>query len=328
METQLLKDALDDLASNVPSNAPADLAQLTELIESELPLQSYLENLLPVLIRVLGAEAGVVWLKAQGAPGAVFGIRYRFDEFVDSLTLQQKHERLVQIAWQQKQPMIAEPTAQTGDGLDQDSLGDDAANVEHNPTDHLLLFGPVLHAGESIALLEVLIKDSNSADEVAEARVLGKREKRIYLRAIQLLAEKIYFGLRERMVMPAPTLQQAIEQVNELSSEVKTLQQQIVASIEKRLQHFRGWSFSTLRENQAFAKLIHRVLDSHGLRVECPECGNPAILRCLRAGNAKNGAFVFDHYLDSGRTFHGGGTTVPLLKVVPKPARRPASSNS
>ncbi|MEM8736723.1 MAG: hypothetical protein AAGG44_21005, partial [Planctomycetota bacterium] len=288
METQLLRDALDDLATSVPQDAPADLAQLTELIESDLPLQPYLEKLLPVLIRVLGAEAGVVWLKAQGAPCAVFGIRYRFDDFVDSLSLQQKHERLVQIAWQQKQPMLAEPTSHSVDGAADGADDVESQNAEDNPTDHLLLFGPVLHAGESIALLEVLLKDPHSASEEGEPhQVLGKREKRIYLRAIQLLAEKIYFGLRERMVMPAPTLQQAIDQVNELSSEVKTLQQQIVASIEKRLQHFHGWGFSTLRENQAFAKLIHQVLDSHGLRVECPECGNPAILRCLRAGNAK-----------------------------------------
>jgi hypothetical protein len=112
-----------------------------------------------------------------------------------------------------------------------------------------------------------------------------------------------------------------------LSEEIGVLQQQIRRIIEGRVQQFHGWAFGSLEENQRLAKMIHQLLDNHGLRVECPECGYPSILRCLRAGNAKHGVFVYDHYLESGRTFHGGPTTVPLIRVVNKPVRRTAVSS-
>ncbi len=121
------------------------------------------------------------------------------------------------------------------------------------------------------------------------------------------------------MTLPGATIGQATDQVRLLTEEISVLQQQIRRTIESRLQQFHGWAFGSLEENQRFAKMIHQLLDNHGLRVACPECSNPSILRCLRAGNAKHGVFVFDHYLESGRTFHGGPTTVPLLRVVNKP---------
>ncbi len=306
-DIQGLRQALQELPHLSKGPSAKQVKKLGELIDNDLPLQSFLEMLLPEVTALFGGIAAVAWMKAQGAPGAVFGVRYRMDGVVSSVTEHRKHDRLVQIAWQQKQPMLAEPTAANAENED-----------AGNPTEHALIFGPVLHAGESIALLEIVLDKSD--------RALTKAEKHLYLRAVQLIAERVYGGLRQRMSMPDPTLQQAMGQMNQLSNEIKSLQQQIVRTIESRLQSFHGWSFGSLSENQAFAKMVHQTLDSHGLRVECPECGHPAILRCLRAGNSKKGAFVFDHYLESGRTFHGGRSTVPLLKVVPKPARRVAVS--
>jgi hypothetical protein len=228
------------------------------------------------------------------------------DQLLRSVAEQKKHERLVQLAWQQKQPMLAEPAGQS-------------AGAEGNPTGYPLLFGPILHIGEPIALLEIVLPQTGQP--------LSQSQRQLYLRGIKLAAERVYGGLRRRMTMPAATLGQAVEQLEQLSSEIQSLHLQIRRSIENRLQQFHGWAFASLAENQTFAKMVHQILESHGLRVECPECGHPAILRCLRAGNAKNGAFVFDHYLDSGRTFHGGPTTVPLIRLVGKPARRPALSN-
>ncbi|MFK7736819.1 MAG: hypothetical protein AB8B50_12360 [Pirellulaceae bacterium] len=345
MELDTLQEALGDLPDSKREDAgrlsedsyARALATLGSLVDGDLPLQVFLEQLLPVLTKVLGATGGVVWLKAQGAPGAVFGVRYQLDGILNTASQQKKHDRLVQIAWQQRQPMLAEPTSTSEDDTNQgtdesnayrlgaegessleSSAADESANA--NPTDHMLLFGPILHAGESIALLEILFPEPK--------KTLTQAEKRLYLRVIQLFAERIYLGLKKRMMMPEPTLQRAVEQMAELQGQIQSLQSQMVRSIEQTLQQFHGWSFGSLRENQALAKLIHQLLDSHGLRVQCPECGNPAILRCLRAGNAKHGAFVFDHYLETGRTFHGGPTTVPLIKVVKKPARRTAVNNS
>ncbi|MCR9294030.1 MAG: hypothetical protein NXI32_14995 [bacterium] len=308
MDIQILQEALDELPFVRENAAATEVQKLAQLIDGDLPLQSFLEALLPELTALFGGVAAVAWMKAAGAPGAVFGIRYRMESVVSTVTEQRKHERLVQIAWQQRQPMLAEPTGKLRQAIESE-----------NPTEHALVFGPVLHSGEPVALLEIVLAKLS--------KPLSKAEKHLYLKAIRLIADRVYGGLRSRMSMPKPTLKQAVDQIQQLSEEIRAMQMQIVRSIEARLQQFHGWSFESLSENQAFAKLVHQILDSHGLRVQCPECGHPAILRCLRAGNAKHGAFVFDHYLETGRTFHGGPTTVPLIKVVAKPARRAALSN-
>lgn len=312
MDAQALQQALRALPTDEGGPSANQVKRLSQLVDGDLPLQTFLEELLPQLCDLFGGIAAVAWLKAHGASGAVFGVRYRMDRLLDSIAEQKKHERLVQLAWQQQQAMLAEPAVERS-SLDVSKEG------AHNTTGHPLLFGPVLHLNEPIALLEIVLPEA--------AGPLTQAQRQLYLRSVKLVAERVYGGLRRRMSMPAATLGQAVEQLEQLTTEVQSYQMQIRRSIEARLQQFHGWAFASLAENQAFAKLVHQILDSYGLRVECPECGSPAILRCLRAGNAKHGAFVFDHYLDSGRTFHGGPTTVPLIRVVAKPARRAALSN-
>ena len=309
---QSLHQALHELPHEQRGPTVVQVKKLSKLIDGDLPLQSFLEQLLPTLCELFSAKAAVAWLRAQGAPGAIFGVRYRMDDLLNTAAEQKKHERLVQLAWSQKQTMLAEPTP-SGRRQSNDSSG-------NNPTGHQLLFGPVLHVGEPIALLEVVLRES--------ATSLTPVQRKLYSRGIQLIADRVYSGLRKRMAVPAATLQHATQQLEQIVSEAESLQQQIRTNIEARLQQFHGWSFGSLDENQQFAKAVHQLLDSYGLRVQCPECQNAAILRCLGAGNAKHGVFVFDHYLENGRTFHGGPTTVPLIRVVPKPARRPSLSNT
>ncbi len=229
------------------------------------------------------------------------------DDLINTANEQKKHERLVQLAWTQKQVMLAEPSTHGRRG------GQDGNSS--SPTAHPLLFGPIVHLGETIALLELVLSETQQG--------LTAAQRKLYLRGIHLISDRVYGGLSRRMAMPAATIEQATHQLDQLVSETEALQQQIRNHIETRLQQFHGWTFGSLDENQRFAKMVHQILDAHGLRAQCPECGHPAILRCLGAGNAKHGVFVFDHYLESGRTFHGGPTTVPLIRVVAKPARRP-----
>ncbi len=171
-----------------------------------------------------------------------------------------------------------------------------------------------MHFGEPVALIELVLPTLDSP--------LTPEQKKLFLRSIQLISERVHGGLKQRMSLPAATIAQAVDQMRLLGEEIGGLQQQIRRTIEARIQQFHGWTFGSLEENQRFAKMLHQLLDNHGLRVECPECSHASILRCLRAGNAKHGVFVFDHYLDSGRTFHGGPTTVPFLRVANKPVRR------
>ncbi|MCC6508935.1 MAG: hypothetical protein IT423_07500 [Pirellulaceae bacterium] len=306
MSTDTLQHALQDLPNNSAGPTSAQIKKLAALIDGDQPLQPFLEQLVPQLCEMFSAMAGVAWLRAHATGGAIFGVPYQMDRVIHSTLDQKKHEKLVQLAWQQRQPMLAEP--QTGTGR--------KATATSSPTSHALLFGPVMHFGDPIALIELVLQD--------QSHPLAAEQKKMFLRSIQLIGERVHGGLRQRMTLPAASIGQAVEQVRELSEEIGVLQQQIRRAIEQRIQQFHGWAFGSLEENQRFAKMLHQLLDNHGLRVACAECGHPSILRCLRAGNAKHGVFVYDHYLDTGRTFHGGPTTVPLLRVVNKPIRRTA----
>ncbi len=306
---------------------------LAELIESDLTLQSFLEALLPQLCQLVGGIAAVVWMRAEGSQDALLGIRYRMDDILQSLADHKKHERLVQLAWKQRGPMLAEPrSSQSPAGSPaeaplespsegQAGAGQAGAGASANPTGYPLLFSPVLHLQEPVGLLEVVLPASGVAGIPTSRRTL-------YLRGIQLIAERVYSGMRQRMALPTATADLASKQLESLSADVQKMQHEIVLAIQSRLKTFEGWAFESLADKQAFAKMLHGLLDRHGLRVRCPECGSAAILRCLRAGNAKHGAFAFDHYLDSGRTFHGGTTIVPRIEIVPKPARRVSAKSS
>lgn len=111
----------------------------------------------------------------------------------------------------------------------------------------------------------------------------------------------------------------------DLSSIKRTLdaqQTKTIRLLERDLSKYEGQRFDSLQTNQTFATELHKLLESAGLRVICPQCGQPSILRCLAVGNATTGAFVFDHYLDRVRTFHGGRATIPRLFLIAKPPRR------
>ena len=113
-----------------------------------------------------------------------------------------------------------------------------------------------------------------------------------------------------------------------LDQELNQLQRSIRLAIQAKLAKFAGQSLGSLDANQQFATRIAELLDSHGLRVRCSECGHPAILRVSPRGNS-TGAFVFDHSIDGRRTFHGGKTQMPLIQLVDKPPRKkPLPKNS
>ncbi|NND99769.1 MAG: hypothetical protein HKN47_20815 [Pirellulaceae bacterium] len=121
-----------------------------------------------------------------------------------------------------------------------------------------------------------------------------------------------------------PPLSQNDAQVTlgELQQELNRLQRVIRLAIQGQLGKLAGKSMGSLAENRDLAKSIHEMLESHALRVQCSECGHAAILRVSPRGGAKNGVFVFDHTIDGHRTFHGGRSSLPELRLVAKPARR------
>ena len=125
------------------------------------------------------------------------------------------------------------------------------------------------------------------------------------------------------MPQPPPlTPQEAKAAMDELNLELNRLQRAIRLAIQDQLSKVVGRSLGDLQQNHQLAESIHRLLDSHGLRVRCVECGHPAILRVSPRGANSTGVFVFDHTINGKRTFHGGRGTVPAIQLVAKPARK------
>jgi hypothetical protein len=118
------------------------------------------------------------------------------------------------------------------------------------------------------------------------------------------------------------TTSEAKAAMAQLDQELNRLQRAIRLAIQAQLAKLAGRSLGSLEQNRTLAESIHRLLDSHGLRVRCGECGHPAILRVSPRGGAAHGVFVFDHTIDGRRTFHGGRSAVPLIRLVAKPPRK------
>ncbi|MGV3485802.1 MAG: hypothetical protein ACO1RT_15400 [Planctomycetaceae bacterium] len=120
----------------------------------------------------------------------------------------------------------------------------------------------------------------------------------------------------------------ASDQLVKLQQQLHRLQRTVRLAIEAELLKLSGQSFGALAANQAVVLMIQEMLEAHGLRVRCPECGHPAILRCSGRPGVVSGAFVLDHTIEGQRTFHGGYAALPVLQLVAKPPRRTAKKAS
>ena len=116
---------------------------------------------------------------------------------------------------------------------------------------------------------------------------------------------------------------QAARMLARLQREMNRLQREIRLTIQAQLSQMTGKSLGSLEANRELARSIHEMLDAHGLRVRCPQCGNAAILRVSPRSGSATGVFVFDHSVDGKRTFHGGRAVMPEIHLVAKPTRKP-----
>lgn len=120
--------------------------------------------------------------------------------------------------------------------------------------------------------------------------------------------------------------QDAQKTLASLERQLNRLQRSIRLSIQTQLAGLTGTSLDDLESNRQLAESIHQLLDGHGLRMQCSECGHPAILRVSPRTGVANGVFVFDHSIEGRRTFHGGKAVMPEIRLIAKPARkRPVS---
>jgi hypothetical protein len=129
-------------------------------------------------------------------------------------------------------------------------------------------------------------------------------------------------------VLAPASLTATSDQLVKLRQQINRLHRTLRLTIEAELGSLVGRSFGNLAANQEVVLVIHEMLEAHGLRVRCPVCGHPAILRCSERPGVASGAFVLDHTIEGRRTFHGGFSVLPELHLVAKPARRSAKRAS
>ena len=125
---------------------------------------------------------------------------------------------------------------------------------------------------------------------------------------------------------PAAEARRAAALLRELQQQMNRLQREIRIAIQAQLRQMAGSSLGSLSANRELTDSIQTMLDSHGLRVRCPHCGEASILRVSPRAGASAGVFVFDHTVNGKRTFHGGRTSLPEILLVAKPRRRKAKS--
>ena len=234
-----------------------------------------------------------------------------------------KLQRLIELAVIQQQPIWVEGDAQAA-GFPESQL------VQANRP---RMFAWLVVSRNQRSVLEVgLDADRNRVTGIDRERYLramhelrDELTRQITLSVLPVLQPSQKLGLPEQAVAHLRAGQSAetsIGTVIELASLLNAARSETIRRIEAKLSSMEGSRLDSLQANQLLAKSLHQLLDGHGFRLRCPECGEPAIMRCLAAGNSPTGSFVFDHYLPQGRTFHGGRSSIPKLSVVAKPARQ------
>lgn len=300
MNHALLVENLRPLPRTRRVRLGAQIEKLHKVCGSDSPLEPFLEDLLEVLNRIFGATAGAFWFRPWGGAGLCPSVRMGFGELPISAKGVSELDNSVATLWQSPEPTVQ-------------AFPDHASTV---------LVGPIRDGQEAIGAVQLVIID-NQWDHIVDA--VEVREIPIepqYGPALDGIMSIIQPALLRRFRVQTLSLKQADAGLEHLGHQINSIQRSIRVAIERHLQQLSGATFGSLAANQTFAKSVQKLLDSHGLRVRCPECGHPAILRCSKNASVPSGVFVFDHYLPEGRTFHGGGSSFPTLRIVTKPNRR------
>ena len=302
--TVVLDDLLDTLSTAQRNLFLADYRAVRELPTARGDLQPFFDTYLKHLVSLYAATAGAIWFRVAESDEMLLKAQIGYDRLGLDEELIAAHQNLLRYSLTRNKSFLVKPYSapakQTG---------------VSNPTDSFIVLGPVDHHGERIAAVELFLGPTPGRGKTAA-------ERNRYLLWLDHLLTFLCQGIQIRFLRKSAPLQTALDRISAAQVEMNAVQRSIRETLERHLAIFAGWNFGSLEKNQSFANRIHELIDQYGLRVACSQCGAPAILRCQNSGNSKAGVFLFDHYLENGRTFHGGPTTVPELKLVAKPARR------
>lgn len=109
--------------------------------------------------------------------------------------------------------------------------------------------------------------------------------------------------------------------IGQLQLELNRIQRSVRRMVQGKLAGLTGRNLGDLAANRSMVAAVQALLETHSLRICCPQCGHPAILRVSPRKGMPGGAFVMDHTVAGRRTFHGGGATVPVIHLMAKPKR-------
>lgn len=278
----------------------AQIDRLHRICDDNQPLETFLEEVLDVLRRVFGAAAGGFWFRSHEALELQPTARVGFADLAFSGKEIATLDETVGTLWQSSEPV--------------------AECFEELPA--AMLVGPIHGPREPMGAFQLVITDVDQGwGEDWNTR------SAIYLPALRSVLVAIQPEMLRRIRVQTVSIAQAHQGLERLGQQIGGIQRSIRLAIEHYLHQHAGATFGSFDDNLQFVRTIQKLLDSHGLRVRCPECGHAAILRCARNASARSGVFVFDHYLPSGRTFHGGGAALPTLRIVAKPERRKPSAS-
>lgn len=271
------------------------VGKLRKVCLADQSLEAFLADSLDILLRLFNAPAGAFWFRPFNAATLCPVSRVGFDRLSLSTSCLSACEQMVRGAWQALGPQV-------------------------RPIDRpfVSLIGPIRDGTTSIGALQLV---ADSGDQEAP------QPDAAYGRALSGVLSLIQPAIHRRMQVGETSIREATDRLAQLADQLTGLQLSMRSAIDQTLGQLRGASFGSLQANQRFARVIQDLLETHGLRVVCPECGNPAILRCSKNPRARDGVFVFDHSVAGRRTFHGGYTTLPVLQVVSKPPRRGKSTS-
>ena len=302
--TAILNEILNEIDPAQRQAFRADYQRITQLPGAATDLQQFFDDLLDSVLRLYAANAAAIWFRSPNGGELSRKAAIGFEQLGLVGEYEQAHRALLGYSLAQTRSFVVNPFSAPA-----------ASASVSNPTDSFVVFGPISHDGERIGVVELFLGPTPARGQTA-----GVRQR--YALWLDHLMSYICQGIELRFLGSSAPLQPALVNLEATKAEIEAFKDAISRSMEVTLNSYTGMSFGSLRNNQTFTRTVHELLEGYGLRVACPECGAPAILRCQSAGNSKTGVFLYDHYLETGRTFHGGPSTFPRVRIVPKPPRR------
>lgn len=305
--TAILNELLDRIAPTHRQAFRRDYEAIRQLPGAATDLQQFLDDFLDNCHRLFAATGGAIWFRGPNSGPLSMKSSVGFERLGLDNGYEHAHRELLAYGMTQSRAFVVKPYS-----------APDVYSDVSNPTDSFVVMAPIEDRGKLLGVVELFLGPTPR-----RGKTIAERDR--YAMWLDHLVNFLCQGIELRFLGSAAPLQPALVNLAATKAEIEGYKEAIRRSLEVTLNSYTGMSFGSLRNNQTFMRSIHELLEENGLRIACAECGAPSILRCQSAGNSKTGVFLYDHYLESGRTFHGGPSTFPAIRLVPKPPRRRSS---